>query len=95
MPNDAKLGLLVGVLGVIMAAVLSVKSPVAQGTPSAQVAPAAAAAPKEVQAVKKGTTPETGTPAALPAELASTPVTRSKKEIEGTPTSRASRDDEE
>lgn len=82
MPNDAKLGLLTGVIGVIVAAALSLSRP-----PSGAPPPAQAAGPRELQSA-------TGKPTAAPAtaapssELAATPVVRTKKDTDATPTSR-------
>jgi hypothetical protein len=95
MPNDAKLGLLAGVMGVIVAAVLSAQRPVP--SPGANVAPPQAAAPK---AVAKPVAPEANAttppraPEALPTDLSSTPVVRTRKEPDATPASRTRNDDD-
>ncbi len=83
MTNDAKLGMLAGVLGVIVAAVLFANAP---PPPTAQSQPSAAGAPtKEAPA-----TPEAST-AALP----STPVGRTRKDVDAQPASRQAGADEE
>lgn len=82
MTNDAKLGMLAGVLGVIVAAVLFANAP----PPTAQSQPSAAGPPaKEAPA-----TPEAST-AALP----STPVGRTRKDVDAQPASRQAGADEE
>lgn len=107
MPNDAKLGLLVGVVGVVFAAVMSAKplpqAPTAANVPAPTptapvevVTPAVPlAAPKPVDrpvvnliAEAKPTPDPLITPAILPTELPSTPVVRTKREPDATPTSR-------
>ena len=94
MPNDAKLGLLTGVLGVILAATIPVKSPAALGTAnnttsatSSQPSPKSAG---NIAASKKteGSTNEIAPPAVLPADLGTTPVVRTKKDVEATTTAR-------
>jgi len=93
MPNDAKLGLLAGVLGVIIAATISGKAPTSLGTAgnapptnSQQPAPAS-----KMQAKASDAT----TPALLPAELPTTPVIQTRPEVEATTASRTSRKDKE
>jgi hypothetical protein len=101
MPNDAKLGLLVGVLGVVAAAVVSASRPTPQ--PAASVPTAAKAAkpadpgePPSRPAVVAIDLPPAAppprpvvkpTPADLPTELPSTPVVRTRHEPDATPTS--------
>lgn len=88
MTNDAKLGMLAGVLGVVVAAVFFAKQPPqppgaephARQPPAAQVAPPAA----------PGAQPEAGL-AALP----STPVPRTRKDVAARPTSRQAVADDE
>jgi len=98
MPNDAKLGLLVGVIGVVVVAVMSAnrlppQQAVANVPTSVQkhVAPMTAAKPAPMSEA------ETIPPPRLvrspkPVELPSTPVVRTKREPIATPTSR-NRDD--
>ena len=90
MTNDAKLGMLAGVLGVIVAAVLFTNPPPparsgpggAEPRPPPKPAPAVATvAPSEVRG-------ESGAPA-------STPVARTRKEADGQSTSRPAGADEE
>ncbi len=90
MKNDAKLGMLVGVLGVIVAAVLFANTP----QPSAQSRPGTDAKTKDA------TTPTaTAVPPPLPeantAALPSTPVVRTRKEPDAQPASRSGTTDEE
>ena len=86
MTNDAKLGMLAGVLGVIVAAVLFANTPQpAQPQPSAAVPPL-----KDAPPTAAATPPEAST-AALP----STPVARTRKEVDAQPASRPSGADEE
>ena len=84
MTNDAKLGMLAGVLGVIVAAVLFANAPppTAQSQPSAVGPPPTAAAP-------------TATPEASTAALPSTPVGRTRKDVDAQPASRQAGADEE
>ncbi|MFO0825686.1 MAG: hypothetical protein U0792_21625 [Gemmataceae bacterium] len=112
MPNDAKLGLLVGVVGVIAVAVMSAKRPQPQETattpPPAESAPQPRAVAKRVVPPTSATEPqpvrhvETApaphalpVPSALPTELRSTPVVRTKREPVATPTSRTRDEDVE
>ncbi len=86
MPNDAKLGLLAGVIGVIVVAVMSANRPPAASIPIAG-ATAAPVAAKPAEDAK----PDTAV--AHSPESSSTPVLRTRKEPEGTSTSRAKDDD--
>ena len=86
MQNDAKFGLLAGVIGVVVVAVMSANRPPAphpavdtSGPPSASVRPEQEAKP--------------AAPIALSPEPATSPVLRTKKELEGTSTSRGKDDD--
>ncbi len=81
MTNDAKLGMLAGVLGVIVAAVLFANAPppAAQSQPSAAVPP-----PKDTPA---SPTAATSPPEATTAALPSTPV-RTRKDVDAQSTSR-------
>src|SRR5436309_5411335 len=97
MQNDAKLGLLAGVLGVIVAGVVSADRPpqnaVGPGSPAPKQAskatPDAKPAPGAV-----GDAPEAvPTPGALPGDLDSTPV-RTKKDADATPAGRTAKDDD-
>lgn len=102
MPNDAKLGMLVGVVGVIAAAIATagrtpppqaaVNVPAAQQTAAPRpaekpvVKPAAEVKPGPIVEVTE--TDVRPVPADLPTELPSTPVVRTKREQVATPTSR-------
>jgi hypothetical protein len=98
MTNDAKLGLLAGVFGVIVAGVVSADRP----PPNATAPPAPTAAPKHAgkpsPETKPGRTvaaaPEAPViPGTLPTDLGSTPV-RTRPEPDATPTSRKANDDD-
>jgi len=101
MQNDAKLGLLAGVLGVIVAAVLSTHRPAPQtGTtiPEAAqtVAPKTAAkATAEVKPKPDAIAIAEPGPAVLPTDLPSTPVVRTRKEPDATPASRTTRNNDD
>jgi hypothetical protein len=91
MKNDAKLGMLAGVLGVIVAAVLFVNNP-----PTAKTLPGAVGSTtKEKTALP---TPMAATPPETPAApgeantaaLPATPVLRTRKDLDAQPASRAS-----
>ncbi|MFM8271780.1 MAG: hypothetical protein ACKODX_05535 [Gemmata sp.] len=86
MTNDAKLGMLAGVLGVILAAVFLAKpaQPVAAESQTKQAPAPTASAPVP------GAPPQAG-PAALP----STPVARTRRDVDATPASRQVAHDEE
>jgi hypothetical protein len=77
MPNDAKLGLLAGVMGVIAVAIISTNRPAP--------APVAAANPPLVPMVRS---PEST--ALDQTDHASTPVPRTRQEPDGTPAGRES-----
>jgi hypothetical protein len=95
MPNDAKLGLLAGVLGVIVAAVVSAdrQSP-APATNTATPPKVVAKPPSKSDAAVAGQRTAPSSPAVLPTELNSTPVVRTRKEPDATPASRARNDDD-
>ena len=90
MTNDAKLGMLAGVLGVIVAAVLFANAPPpGEAPPGAAVPPIPNAAAPAVATVappevRRGSEP-----------LASTPVARTRKELDAQPASRPSGTEEE
>lgn len=91
MPNDAKLGLLAGVIGVIVAAV-SVNGGLP--VPANPVAEAAGvpSPPPEKPDPKPPAAPEVaGSPATLTAGLTAMPVVKSSPEPEGTPAGRGPR----
>ena len=90
MPNDAKLGLLAGVIGVIAVAVVSASRPAPAEMPgkAAPVASAPSASTSIIPAVDAIPTLD-----ARSAEPVSTPVARTRTESTGTPTSRVSMDD--
>jgi hypothetical protein len=90
MTNDAKLGMLVGVLGVIVAAALFTNTPPVQSQPSAAEAPAQ---PKASAPTVANVAPPEARGGSEP--LASTPVARTRKEAAGQSTSRAAGADEE
>ncbi|MCE9560707.1 MAG: hypothetical protein K8U57_01505 [Planctomycetes bacterium] len=104
MPNDAKLGLFVGVVGVIAVAVLSANRhphPQTAANVPSSVQKSAIAKPVEKMSValvadaKPDPIPEPHeAPAVLPLELPSTPVVRTKREPVATPTSRTRGDDD-
>ena len=92
MSNDAKLGMLAGVCGVIVAAVV-----LGQPQPQSQpvTAPPATAEAKEQAPPPPAAEPTTTTTHEQPApgptsapDLPSTPVVRTKKDVEGQPASR-------
>jgi hypothetical protein len=97
MTNDAKLGMLAGVLGVIVAAVLFTKAP----PPAGQSKPDETAKPVAKEAAQEATmsTPPAATPASVPprvrSDLPSTPVVRTRKDVEAQPTSLSGGADEE
>src|SRR4051794_38103904 len=96
MPNDAKLGLLVGVVGVIVAAVISSNRPQVAIAVQQQAAPTAfekaQVTTDQKAAAVVGSPPVV--PTVFPAELASTPVIRSKREPNATAASRSRTDDD-
>jgi hypothetical protein len=94
MTNDAKLGLLVGVVGVVIASMMQVNRP-PQPAAAAVASPTSPrnAAPKptpEPKVTVKPTTaaPDSPVPAVLPGELTSTPVVRTKKDPDAVPAGR-------
>ncbi len=97
MPNDAKLGLLVGVVGVIVVALMSVGKPTNTGTPTSAVSTGVQSSiPAAAPPIPEAASPperQPSRPVARPTELANTPVPRLRKEPEGTPTSRSRNDD--
>ena len=88
MTNDAKLGMLAGVLGVIVAAVLFADAPPPPPPPSQPSA--AVPPPKDAPPTAAATPPQAGT-AALP----SAPVARTRKDVDAQPASRQAGADEE
>jgi hypothetical protein len=91
MPNDAKLGLLAGVLGVVLAYVLVNKPQQPPANPPKLASPKQA--PEQDAILPRTTTEPPPTPEKLPSDLGSTPVVRTKKELDATPTSRSSNKD--
>jgi hypothetical protein len=97
MKNDAKLGMLAGVLGVIVAAVLFAKAPPppdpthsgANADPPAKEKPA-----QPAPATSTANTPA-GPVEANTAALPTTPVGRTRKDVDAQPTSRPAGTDEE
>jgi hypothetical protein len=90
MPNDAKLGLLAGVAGVVLAAVLYFPNPAPGPSPSPAGPPAAAALPTAPAAVARAAPPVT--PAEKPPAAA---VAGTRAEVEAVPTSRPAADEDE
>ncbi|AMV27070.1 hypothetical protein VT84_21895 [Gemmata sp. SH-PL17] len=97
MTNDAKFGMLVGVLGVVGASVFLAKPPVQSGAPETQ-----SQQQISIQTALPANTPVANTtPVVHPqpepglAALPSTPVVRTRKDVEAKPTSRQSGADEE
>ena len=95
MTNDAKLGMLAGLLGVVVAAVVFANAPPAA---QSQPGPAAQLPPNEKPAPP--TSAVASAQAAVPsdsytAELPSTPVVRTRKEVDAQPASRQGGLDEE
>jgi hypothetical protein len=90
MPNDAKLGLLAGVIGVIAVAVVSAGRPAPANIP----APVASApAVSRTGVAREGPSVVVSTPSAHPTDPVSTPIARTRTEPTGTPTSRSPMDD--
>ena len=87
MSNDAKLGMLAGVLGVIVAGVLSSRAPDAPPNGAAK-GPARAALPE-------APAPRTASAASAAKELPGTPVVHVRKETEAQPASRPTSADDE
>jgi hypothetical protein len=87
MPNDAKLGMLAGVCGVLVAAVLL-------GQPRQPLPPADALAGEKgvAQPAGKAATPA---PSADAAEPPSTPIARTRKDADAQPASRQAGPDDE
>jgi hypothetical protein len=92
MSNDAKLGLMVGVLGVVVAAVVSVQKPAPQPQPGVAANPVPKDVAKPPAVARPAETPRS--PEVLPADLASTPVVRTRREPDATPASRPRNDDD-
>jgi hypothetical protein len=93
MKNDAKLGMLAGVLGVIVAAVMFANAPppVAQSRPGAGPAPPAKETPAPQATLTAPAAPADASAPALPA----TPVVRTRKDVAAQPASRPGGADEE
>jgi hypothetical protein len=88
MTNDAKFGMLAGVLGVIVAGVLSSRAPDApKEPPKPVIAPRAALPEAPAPRTASATSPEP--------ELQGTPVVRTRKEPTAQPASRPTAWDEE
>ncbi len=97
MKNDAKLGMLAGVLGVLVAAVLFANAPPAPNpSPSATGPSAKDAAPKGRPAPPAATpAAPVASPEVSAAALPSTPVGRTRKDVPAQPAARSSGADEE
>jgi hypothetical protein len=92
MTNDAKFGMLAGVLGVIVAGVVSSRVPdappvVSKDAPKPVIAPRAA--------LPEAPAPRTASAASTEPELQGTPVVRTRKEPTAQPASRPTAWDEE
>jgi hypothetical protein len=93
MQNDAKLGLLAGVVGVIIAATISGKT---QSSPGTDGNAAAGASPQSTSVVKIPVKPdEVAAAAVVPGQPNTTPVVQTKKTVEATTASRTQSGDEE
>lgn len=98
MTNDAKLGMLAGVVGVLFAAVFLTKPPAQPAAPEPPAPAQAHAQPAAVPSVPSApaVAPRAGAVAsAAPAAFPSTPVVRTRKDVPAQPTSRQSLADEE
>jgi hypothetical protein len=93
MPNDAKLGLLAGVIGVIVAAAVSLNRPTGAAPPVETAAPNATGKPAASAGAKAG--PSGDASPTKPPDPPSTPVARTKKDVDGTPACRTPMDDVE
>ena len=91
MPNDAKLGLLAGVIGVIVAAAVSLNRPPGAAPPVETAAPDATGKPA-ASAGAKAVPPGDAGPA-KPPDPPSTPVARTKRDVDATPARRTPMDD--
>jgi hypothetical protein len=94
MTNDAKLGMVAGVVGVIVAAVLLSNAP----PPAAQSKPGTV--PEAIAKEKLAAQPSSPGPGGTategsPAALSSTPVIRTRKDVDAQPASRPSGTEEE
>jgi hypothetical protein len=89
MSNDAKLGLLAGVIGVVVAALLAGTRPSGPPVGAGGVAPQAASkTTPEAQSVAASPP----APAVFPADLTSAPMVRTRREPDVMPASRPTRD---
>jgi hypothetical protein len=100
MTNDAKLGMVAGVAGVIVAAVLLSGNPppAAQSKPGAPVEPGKKDRTASQPQVPSGTAPTaavTPAPTEAHAALPSTPIPRTRKDVDAQPASRPGGTDEE
>lgn len=86
MQNDAKFGLLAGVIGVVVVAVMSANRPPDASNPNA-------GAKAEPVAAKQADEAKPAVAVALTPEPTTTPVIRTRKELDGTSTSRGKDDD--
>ncbi len=92
MQNDAKLGLLAGVVGVIIAATISGKSPSASGTTTN---PQSGTSPQSTPVTNyQAKSNDVAATAVVPGDSGSTPVARTKKNIDATTISRTTQDEE-
>lgn len=93
MPNDAKLGLLVGVIGVIAVAVVSANRPAPAHAPSTAAPVASATISSIIVAPKEKSSVAASTPGAQATAPVSTPISRTRTEPTGKPASRTPMDD--
>ena len=93
MPNDAKLGLLVGVIGVIAVAVVSANRPAPAHAPIAAAPAASATISSLIAAPKAKLSAVASTPGAQSTAPVSTPIARTRIEATGTPASLTPMDD--
>jgi hypothetical protein len=97
MTNDAKLGLLTGVAGVVVAAALWTTPPQPPPDTAGRTSHPPQATPPHSVAEASGGLPVANTPAPLraPAPLPSSPVARTHTDVPALPTSHAVRSDDE
>lgn len=86
MQNDAKFGLLAGVIGVVVVAVMSANQPPAASNPGA-------GAKAEPVVAKKADEAKPAATVAIAPEPTTSPVIRTRKELDGTAASRGKGDD--
>lgn len=95
MTNDAKLGMLTGVVGVLFAAVFLAKPPEPPAAPEPPAPAQAHAQPAAVPSAPANTPRAGAVASAAPAAFPSTPVVRTRKDVAAQPTARRPLADEE